>query len=44
MRGYIAIISGLKIMNGSDGYFEPQQPLTRAQAVAVIVRYLQLNK
>lgn len=44
MIGYIAIVSGLKIMNGSDGYFEPQQPLTRAQAAAVIVRYLQLNK
>jgi len=44
MIGYIAIISGLKIMNGSDGYFDPQQPLTRAQAAAVIVRYLQLNK
>ncbi|MEM5244817.1 S-layer homology domain-containing protein [Thermoanaerobacter sp. CM-CNRG TB177] len=44
MIGYVAIITGLKIMNGSGGYFHPQGHLTRAQAAAVIVRYLHLDK
>ncbi|MGB9780581.1 YcdB/YcdC domain-containing protein [Caldanaerobacter sp.] len=44
MIGYVAIISGLNIMKGSEGYFYPERPLTRAEAAAVLVRYLQVNK
>ncbi|AIS52062.1 propeptide PepSY amd peptidase M4 [Thermoanaerobacter kivui] len=43
-KGYIAIVSGLKIMRGSNGYFYPDLYLTRAEAAAVLVRYLQINK
>lgn len=44
LRGYVAIASGLKLMNGSDGYFNPDSNLTRAEAAAILVRYLMLDK
>ncbi|AEM78377.1 YcdB/YcdC domain-containing protein [Thermoanaerobacter wiegelii] len=43
-KGYIAIVSGLKIMRGSNGYFYPDLYLTRAEAAAVLVRFLEINK
>lgn len=44
LRGYIAIASGLKLMNGSNGYFNPDGYLTRAEAASILVRYLRLEK
>jgi hypothetical protein len=39
--GYVAIAQGLKIVNGSDGYFNPKKNLTRAEGAIVIYNYMQ---
>jgi len=39
--GYVAIAGGLKIINGSSGYFRPKDQLTRAEAAVMIYNYLQ---
>ncbi|MDI3480944.1 MAG: hypothetical protein PWQ97_599 [Tepidanaerobacteraceae bacterium] len=43
-RGHVAIAMGLSLMTGADGKFEPQASVTRAQAAAVLVRMLKLEK
>ena len=40
LLGYAAIASGLKIINGSGGYFYPKADITRAQAAVIIYNYL----
>lgn len=40
--GYVAIAQGLKIVNGSNGFFNPKAKLTRAQAAIIIYNYLQV--
>lgn len=44
LKGYIAIASGLKIMTGENGYFYPQNYITRAQTASMLVRYLRLER
>jgi len=39
--GYVTLASGLKIINGNDGYFYPKNKLTRAEAAIMIYNYLQ---
>jgi Zn-dependent metalloprotease len=39
--GDVAILSGIGIMDGYAGKFQPDQPLTRAQAAVVLFKYLQ---
>ncbi|MGE4283662.1 MAG: S-layer homology domain-containing protein [Clostridia bacterium] len=39
--GYVAIAQGLKIISGNDGYFNPKNKLTRAEAAVLIYNYLQ---
>lgn len=39
--GDVAIVSGIGIMNGYAGKFQPEQPLTRAQAAVILFKYLQ---
>lgn len=41
LLGYIAIAKGLNIVKGSDGYFNPKDKLTRAEAAVIIYNYLQ---
>jgi len=38
--GYISLLTGMKIVNGFDGYFNPQKQITRAEAMAMIYNYL----
>lgn len=38
--GYVSIARGLKIINGNNGYFNPTDKLTRAQAAIIIYNYL----
>lgn len=38
--GYVAIAKGLNIVSGNDGYFNPKETLTRAQAAVIIYNYL----
>ena len=40
LLGYAAIASGLKIVNGSGGYFYPKENITRGQAAIIIYNYL----
>jgi hypothetical protein len=39
--GYIVIADGLNIIKGSDGYFNPKNSLTRAEAFILAYNYLQ---
>lgn len=39
--GYVVIANGLKIINGNNGYFNPKDKLTRAEAAVMIYNYLQ---
>lgn len=39
--GYITIAHGLNIINGNNGYFNPKNELTRAEAAVMIYNYLQ---
>jgi hypothetical protein len=39
LKDYVALAVQVGIMNGSDGYFYPQEPLTRAQACTVFAKY-----
>ncbi|MGI6777351.1 MAG: S-layer homology domain-containing protein [Acetivibrionales bacterium] len=41
LTGYIAIASGLGIVNGNSGYFRPKDNVTRAEAAVLIYNYLQ---
>ncbi|MBQ4630328.1 MAG: S-layer homology domain-containing protein [Clostridia bacterium] len=38
--GYIAILTGLKIVSGYNGFFNPQREITRAEAMVMIYNYL----
>ncbi len=38
--GYSAILSGLGVITGDGGYLRPQSNLTRAEAIAMLYRYL----
>lgn len=38
--GYVTIASGLKIINGYNGYFSPREDLTRSQAAVLIYNYV----
>jgi len=38
--GYISLLTGMKIVNGFDGYFNPQKQITRAEAMVMIYNYL----
>ncbi len=40
-RDGVYVVTQLGIMNGSEGNFKPQDTLTRAQAAAIIERFLQ---
>lgn len=40
MIGYVAIAKGLKLISGDNGYFNPQQTLTRAEAMVLIYNAL----
>lgn len=44
LKGYIAIVSGLKLMTGYDGYFNPQGYIKRGETASLIVKYLRLEK
>jgi hypothetical protein len=39
LKDYVALAVQVGIMNGSDGHFYPQEPLTRAQACTVFAKY-----
>ncbi|OXT09327.1 peptidase M4 [Thermoanaerobacterium thermosaccharolyticum] len=43
-KGYVAILYGLNIMTGNNGYFNPDENLTRAQVASILVRYLRVEK
>ena len=38
--GYISILTGMKIVSGFDGYFNPKKEITRAEAMVMIYNYL----
>ncbi|MBQ7901500.1 MAG: S-layer homology domain-containing protein [Clostridia bacterium] len=38
--GYAAILSGMKVINGSGGYVRPLDKITRAEAATMIYKYL----
>ena len=38
--GYVVLASGLKIIQGYDGYFTPNKTLSRAEATVMIYNYL----
>lgn len=38
--GYCAILSGLGVITGDGGYLRPQSNLTRAEAMAMVYKYL----
>jgi hypothetical protein len=38
--GYVTIAHGFKIVGGSNGYFNPQNELTRAEAAVMVYNYL----
>ncbi len=38
--GYISILSGMKVINGNEGYINPKAYLTRAEALSMIYNYL----
>ena len=38
--GYCAILSGLGVINGSNGAIRPKDHLTRAEAIVMLYRYL----
>ena len=38
--GYVAIASGLKLIQGTGGYFYPKENITRGQAAVIIYNYL----
>lgn len=44
LKGYVAIVYGLNIMTGNNGYFNPGENLTRAQTASILVRYLRIEK
>ncbi|TCW41923.1 peptidase YpeB-like protein [Thermohydrogenium kirishiense] len=44
LKGYVAIVYGLNIMTGNNGYFNPSENLTRAQVASILVRYLRVEK
>lgn len=44
LKGYVAIVSGLSIMSGYDGYFSPMVKLTKAESVSIIVKFLKVEK
>jgi len=45
MRGYVAIVTGLNIMSGKEGgLFAPEDKLTRAEAAATLVRFLEVDR
>lgn len=41
--GYVSIVSGLNILNGSNGNFYPDRQLSRAEAAVIIVRLLKVD-
>ena len=38
--GYISLLTGMKIVNGFDGFFCPEKQITRAEAMVMIYNYL----
>lgn len=44
LKGYAAIVTGLDIMSGSDGYFSPEVKLTKAETASIIVKFLKVEK
>ena len=44
LKGFAAIVSGLNIMSGRDGYFSPESNLTKAESVSIIVKFLRVEK
>lgn len=44
MKGFVAIVSGLNIMSGFDGYFSPEVKLTKAESASIIVKFLKVEK
>ncbi len=42
--GYVAIVTGLDIMTGKNGYFLPKKSLTKAETAAAIVKYLKIER
>lgn len=40
-KGSVAIVSGIGIMNGFDGKFNPAQPMTRAESAVTLFKFLQ---
>lgn len=40
LLGYAAIVSGMGIMNGSDGMFQPNGSITRAETAVMLYKYL----
>ena len=38
--GYVSILSGMKVINGNNGYINPKAYLTRAEALCIIYNYL----
>lgn len=41
--GYVSIVSGLNIINGTKGHFLPERSLTKAEAAVIIVRLLKVD-
>lgn len=44
LKGYVAIAYGLKIINGSDGYFNPKSNVTREQGVILVYNLLNIDE
>lgn len=44
LKGHIAIANGLNIIKGYNGYFNPENELTREQTTLVIYNLLNINK
>ncbi|MBP2073224.1 S-layer homology domain-containing protein [Thermoanaerobacterium butyriciformans] len=44
LKGYVAIVYGLNVMTGNNGYFNPGENLTRAETASILVRYLRIEK
>ncbi len=40
LLGYVCIASGMKVMNGSNGYFNPKNKITRLEGLLTIYGYL----
>jgi|GEM_PF-2671336 len=40
LKGYVAIAYGLKLINGSDGYFNPKEHLTNGDSLIMLYNYM----